>query len=368
MVDMSENKYLTTLAITTPRERSGPRTSNRFAFQRSWALCKMIDLMLKGESYIALFDFHDDIAILNSESDPTEVHFYQVKTKNSGSWTLKSLIKRDNKIGGSIIGKMVRNIEIASDWNAKATLVSNAGYKFFVSQPDSKNPKQIESENSCPIDWDIKDYSSFGVAAQIELNLPWSPTPLYPVYFKKDNLSLVDHEVHVLGILTNALEKEFGEGLYRTNALYRTMIEIIRKKNNYEGLLNSIDEMLLKKGIKGTEFYNMIGRAKVDDIEKRWERKIEHLQKEGVSYLDIRKYERERSRYETILMDNTDDFVLDLHHKAKDLSESILMSCEDNLLMSYIEKMIITLKSQCKLETSVYSDDFLTAVALMELE
>ena len=58
-----------------------------FAFQRSWALCKMIDLMLKDKQYIALFDFHDDIAILNSENNPTEVHFYELSALTRGAFS-----------------------------------------------------------------------------------------------------------------------------------------------------------------------------------------------------------------------------------------------------------------------------------------
>jgi hypothetical protein len=53
-------------------------------------------------------DYFDDIVILDSEIDPKNMEFFQIKTANA-NWTLKKLLKRKKGENGalpSIIGKM----------------------------------------------------------------------------------------------------------------------------------------------------------------------------------------------------------------------------------------------------------------------
>lgn len=75
------------------RERAGPRTADRFEYQLHWALCHLLGLHESGQDYLITFDYHDDILVFDSESDPQNVAFIQVKTKDGKHWTLNDLIK-----------------------------------------------------------------------------------------------------------------------------------------------------------------------------------------------------------------------------------------------------------------------------------
>jgi Cap4-like dsDNA endonuclease family protein len=41
-----------------PRDRSGPRTSDRFVFQQDWALCRLMSLHGTTQDYVITFDHH----------------------------------------------------------------------------------------------------------------------------------------------------------------------------------------------------------------------------------------------------------------------------------------------------------------------
>ncbi|GAG02404.1 unnamed protein product, partial [marine sediment metagenome] len=75
---------LKTQLIQEPRENAGSKSSNRFDYQKNWALCKLLELHLSGRDYILVLDFHEDILVLDSEVDPKEIEFYQIKTTQQG--------------------------------------------------------------------------------------------------------------------------------------------------------------------------------------------------------------------------------------------------------------------------------------------
>lgn len=102
--------FLDIFAEQKPRESAGARSSNRFDYQKNWAFCELIDLQLNGEDYLIVFEHHEDIVVLNSETSPTSAKFYQVKSKKTGNWTVNSLVKNesDDKLS-SIIGKLYGN-------------------------------------------------------------------------------------------------------------------------------------------------------------------------------------------------------------------------------------------------------------------
>ena len=72
----------TTILVTTkPREKAGPRTGARYAFQAHVSLAKVLEIHETGVDYRAVFDHFDDLALLNGSNNPDEVEFFQIKGK-----------------------------------------------------------------------------------------------------------------------------------------------------------------------------------------------------------------------------------------------------------------------------------------------
>ncbi|MEA4849129.1 MAG: dsDNA nuclease domain-containing protein, partial [Clostridiaceae bacterium] len=137
-----------TIIKQKPRDNSGSRSANRFEYQKNWALCKLLELYLTRKDYLLIFEYHDDIIILDSEVNPQKVEFYQVKTKDHSEWTLNDLIsssKAKRKIIPSILSKMYINKLNFPSSTQSLNLVSNQKYniKLKKSKGLSNNKNRI---------------------------------------------------------------------------------------------------------------------------------------------------------------------------------------------------------------------------------
>src|SRR3954447_15214790 len=61
-------------------------------FQRYWAISRIIELVSNdAPDFLILFETIQDVLELNSAAEPTCARIYQLKMKNTGEWTWKSL-------------------------------------------------------------------------------------------------------------------------------------------------------------------------------------------------------------------------------------------------------------------------------------
>lgn len=115
-----------------PRETAGARSASRFGYQRDWALCHLLNLHIETDTdYRIVFDYHDDVVILEPADDPTALHFYQVKTKQGGYWKRAALVRRAKGKKGllpSILGKLYHNRSLFLEETASLNLVSNSSF------------------------------------------------------------------------------------------------------------------------------------------------------------------------------------------------------------------------------------------------
>ncbi len=81
-----------------PRENAGPMAANRFAYQLDWGLGRLLELEESGMPYTVIFDYQDDILVLDSDNDPQYIDFYQVKTNMAaGGWKKNQLTQANKK-------------------------------------------------------------------------------------------------------------------------------------------------------------------------------------------------------------------------------------------------------------------------------
>ena len=121
------------LKTIKPRENAGSMASNRFDFQKNWAICKLIELSNLNEDFVLAFEFHEDIIVFDSSENPNFIDFYQIKTKNSGKFNLSALLKKQlqkNGNGNSILGKLFNNKLNFEEETKSLNLVSNTFFSF----------------------------------------------------------------------------------------------------------------------------------------------------------------------------------------------------------------------------------------------
>ncbi|NVD43198.1 DUF4297 domain-containing protein [Ensifer sp. HO-A22] len=104
--------------LNVPERENGGRTAyDRFDFQTAWGISKVIDLHKGGANYAVGFEFHVDLVELDDADAPTTAVFYQMKSLDSGHWTLSRILdrpvagknKKKQTLKSSIAGKVFDN-------------------------------------------------------------------------------------------------------------------------------------------------------------------------------------------------------------------------------------------------------------------
>ncbi|HBB8375235.1 TPA: DUF4297 domain-containing protein, partial [Escherichia coli] len=75
-----------TLVSIPQSERGGEIAQRGFDYQTCWALSQMLEYELDEKNYVFIFEYHDDVLILDDEVSPTQLTFAQVKTREK-HWT-----------------------------------------------------------------------------------------------------------------------------------------------------------------------------------------------------------------------------------------------------------------------------------------
>ncbi len=81
-----------------------------FDFARYWAILALIEKELEGsDDYVILFEFLQDVAVLDLGSEPKSALLYQVKKRVRGEWSRSDLCKTKPRGGKAKVQGKSRN-------------------------------------------------------------------------------------------------------------------------------------------------------------------------------------------------------------------------------------------------------------------
>ena len=120
------------------REVAGSNSASRYHYQALYGLALIFETHKRDGDYAVVFEYHDDIAMLNDSKTPTKVSFFQVKTKGKGHWNIADILKQQkskDKDGKEIkspsyLANMYDNVIKFGDQVEGTTFVSNAQLNF----------------------------------------------------------------------------------------------------------------------------------------------------------------------------------------------------------------------------------------------
>lgn len=267
---------LTKLLTLKPREEAGSSTSRKYTFQCDFALFLLLRRHNEYEDYAYLFDFHDDLMVLNSSENPTEIDFYQIKSKDKGNWTIADLVKSGSDSDKqaqklSIIGKLYYNKVIFPDSTRSLIFVSNAPFSFkgLKSNEDSTKKELIKANelddavlNKClekiNAEHAISDSKDFESLAQ----------------FKVTKLSNKESSTHCLGELNRFIYNINPSNKINSQLAYNQIIGEIRRKTNTTvsgKTLTNISDLITLKGITKNQFLEYLSKAGLyKSVEEEW--------------------------------------------------------------------------------------------------
>ncbi|MCK1508394.1 dsDNA nuclease domain-containing protein [Bradyrhizobium sp. 18] len=233
----------TTLVTAKPREKSGPRTGARYAFQVHVCLAKVLECHAAGSDYRAVFDHFDDLAILTGPDDPEGVAFFQVKGKQSGAWTATNLGKQEGESPCTPVGKMYHHTTIFGSAVTRCTFLTNASFSFTLAD----GTKTSSDHRNIPhASIGTKDRGVIAGALDLDFAPPRSPNEDIVLHYERTDVPVTGYDTMLKGKLVEMLDGTDGLAV---GALYRTLIEEVTARTNDVTEYSSIEEVYAQKSL-----------------------------------------------------------------------------------------------------------------------
>lgn len=358
-----------TILSNRPREISGSTASSRFDYQKDWSICQLIEHHRISSDYLFLFDYHEDLVIMNSESSPTKISFYQLKGKKSGNWTLNHLLDSDSGKDGtmllSIIGKLYDCKSKFSMETQTLNFVSNARYNVKLEDgTDGKTKDQI-----CIIELREGDRTKIKEKLIKELSLASDPDYESLSFLKVTELSLNDSSAHTKGKLSDFFEEIKPNGKFAIPALYQNLFSEVKRRSAYNKEIHSFEELIEKKGISRSNLQNWLDNAGVcKDYDELWKSIEISIISERMPLLERRKLKSSWTDFELAIKDPNNTVVKQLRAQIHDISKSLEQSGELGTLTTLeVLTKVFNNYQQNKINQNVYDEYFIKVLILAEI-
>lgn len=269
-----------------PRETSGSSSSNRFDYQKNWSICHFLELHQDGKDYLVVFDHHEDIVVFNHGTAPDSACFYQVKSKNSGNWTIASLAKcKGDDHESSILRKLYSNYERFPEFTLKLAFISNQR----LSVKDKESGKKSIVSSSCFDDMHNDDKSACSNALEAKRKKFSNLSGLKLFEFERTLLTVDDHVNQTKGKISDFFEHQFPTETVNVGLAYRVIFDEVRRKTNFEHTESLPKNVLEQKSLSRKQFQSMLAvMVGQRSNAERWVDASQILLNEGCNGLSLR--------------------------------------------------------------------------------
>lgn len=289
---------LATDLLSTPlREKSA--TGGRYDYQTMWGLALLFQEHGRTADYAIVFEFHDDVALFDSATNPSTVRFFQVKSKDTnGWWTLASLIKREKintksgiKTKPSYIDNMFDNINKFSTAVLSADFVSNQRCSFNA-EKKSFRLNECTPEHFGKILTSVQESFPAATKTQIEL-----------LGFHHTDLSLDDFLNHIKGKLQTFITQQLGTIWFSPEAVYQAIADECRRKATFVGDTNSFSQVIKEKGLTKSNVQEWLNAIENNSRSPDWNTISQNL---DYPFSEKLRIGREYAAYRAAALDSAD--------------------------------------------------------------
>jgi hypothetical protein len=358
-----------TIIENKPRENAGARSSSRFDYQKDWSICQLLDFHNEKSDYLFVFDYQEDLMIMDSESNPQKVSFYQIKgKKNKAYWTLTELLKspdsKKNEILLSIIGKLYDCKLKTQNSTESLNFVSNIGFKVGDKEFNSLDKKEI-----CIIELNESDKQK--INNKLTQEHPSEEIGGFEeiTFLKVVELNLDDSPTYTKGKIADFLDERYPKTKHNIPLIYQHLFNEVKRKSNYNKDILSYEDLIQCKGIGKIAFQEMLdicGASK--DFDYAWRNIETILSNEGIKFSRIKKIKKSWDKVEIERMEPNNSIIKSIVKKLSSLINSALDNnlLDDDTLLECVDKIMMEYKKQA-VNQSIYDDNFIEAIILSEL-
>ena len=230
------------------KDLSGSISQNRFKFQRYWAINKIYELYQQPKDFVVVFDFACDVDVIIED----KIHFYQIKTSGSNSFTITKLISA-RKDSHSILSKL--SLLEKYDHVESLNIVTNLPLQDL-------DKRILDFESICLNDLlnESKDKINEHIVEKTS-----QKADLKKYFYLKSSLCIDNSYEQLLGATVLFLENKFTTSSMRPKMFLDWLIRDSENKVTYEYDIVEIKNSLYKKGISRNYFENLLSKYKETD-------------------------------------------------------------------------------------------------------
>jgi hypothetical protein len=295
----------TLLISSVPREESGSTTSDRYDFQKNWALCEILTRHDTGEDYCVVLEHHEDVMVLDSEHEPTSVELFQVKSRDGTHWTLGQLLKRPKGGQGpklSFLGRLVGKDLIFGASARGLYFVSNLPFQVaLASGRSSTTATNIRLTELAP-----------KPRSMIERRLKTEHAPaslgsyLDRTHLRRCALPLKEHDQHAQGLLADFLDRRTPGVPYAVRTIYRALFDEVRMKTNFQGACVTLEDLVASRSISRRHFDAILADiTRPRNLDDLWKLALATLKDDGMPLRRIIRIGQAKLRYETDMVSSS---------------------------------------------------------------
>jgi hypothetical protein len=363
------------LLARQPRETSGGLTANRFAYQCTWALCKLLQLHDEAGDYVLIMEFHDDVLVLNSSTSPTSADFYQLKTAGK-MWKLTPLLAFKNRGKGavpvpeqntaaarSILGRLVEHAtRFGAQHTGSMSIVSNAKFGLDTAIP----PPCHERQRFCLADLATDALGKVRAHLKNELGLQEEPS-LHNVFLVTSGISLTDHTTHGVGAVAEFLERRKPGGLFAVQPLFRALRDELTRRATHEWQPTSFADLCERKGINRATLDSFLAAAVGHfDAQAEFSAVRAQLVQENMPFRALLLIERGWRRYQVERMDESNAAVQTLRTGLLPILKSTLERTDWSALIDLVR--VVREAYSLTLSEQLFETSYIEGAILFELK
>jgi len=344
--------------VSKPLREKGA-TGGRYDFQTMWGLALLFQQHGTNDDYAIVFEFHDDVALLDSATNPSSVRFYQVKSKaTNGGWTLTSLLKREKvkteegvKEKPSYIDKMFDNVDkfpgavLSADFVSNQLCGFNAGKNTFrLSECETEDFKKIVAS--------VQQAYPRATEAQIGL-----------LGFQRTELSLGDVVSHTKGKLQTFIAEQLGTVWFSPEAVYQAIADECRRKANFSGETSSLQQAIKEKGLTKANVQEWLDAIQSNSRSPEWGTIAPSLSYPFAEQLRI---SQEYAVYRAVALNSADRAVQRIRMKIAETLPTVVEDASLSLV-DMVEALYLQAEDVGKKYLSPFSPSRLKAMIIYEI-
>lgn len=236
------------------KERGGRHGAKGHDFQRYWALCHLLRLDLERNDFVVLFEFIEDVAVLDAEITPTKIELFQIKKKGgSATWKISSLFKAP-KEGKSIVAKLYESRATSPDRKAKIAFVSNAPVEAKLS--NGVVSTTLAEFSATSLEDSVRD--SLVKAVSTELGCDESDVEVEALSFSKSSLAMDDLETHAVGVVSSYLATKDPDHAARSDVFCKALYGEIAIRSTVTLDSDTFEALRKSRGISKAQLSSML--------------------------------------------------------------------------------------------------------------